>query len=187
MARQRYKRILRSPLTEAEFIDARKDYRKTLKKAERDFYTEKIERASTGKDIFGISKWHKSTSSYFSPPLKDPRHPDKAPVTNFSEKREVLACNLLVNLSEADDINLNVPRQYGSWQRSNSDCNPSSRLALDNGARFLSIPWLPHSGVPSYMLATSHSYCDPEAQQSGPIVSPFLPSNCTPLSIREGP
>ncbi len=32
-ARQRYKRILRSPLTEAEFIDARKDYRKTLKKA----------------------------------------------------------------------------------------------------------------------------------------------------------
>jgi hypothetical protein len=54
-------------------------------------------------------KWHKSTGSYRSPPLKDPTRPDLPPATSLSAKRDTLARNLLQNVAEVGDIPLNSP------------------------------------------------------------------------------
>ncbi|KAI0994347.1 hypothetical protein K3495_g13835, partial [Podosphaera aphanis] len=108
-ARQRYKSITKVHHTEEDFIEARNEYHKTIKKAKNKYFSDQVSKASSAKDIFNVSKWHKSTGSYNSPPLKDPRFPDKAPATTLAEKREIFAANLLVNLAEAGDIPLDVP------------------------------------------------------------------------------
>ena len=56
-----------------------------------------------------MSKWHKSTGSFQTPPLKDPYHPNQPLATTLPEKRAVLARNLLQNPLEVEDIPLNTP------------------------------------------------------------------------------
>ncbi|KAI1001738.1 hypothetical protein K3495_g6468 [Podosphaera aphanis] len=107
--RQRYKSITKVHHTEEDFIEARKEYHKTIKKAKNKIFSAQVSKASTARDIFNISKWHKSTGFYNSPPLKDPRFQDKAPATTLAEKREIFAANLLVNPAEAGDIPLDAP------------------------------------------------------------------------------
>jgi hypothetical protein len=61
------------------------------------------------KDVFDISKWHKSTGTYRSPPLKDPQYPDAPPAVSPSDKRTILINNLLQNTAEVGDIPLSCP------------------------------------------------------------------------------
>ncbi|EED17319.1 hypothetical protein TSTA_111550, partial [Talaromyces stipitatus ATCC 10500] len=56
-----------------------------------------------------MSKWHKSTGTFRSPPLKDPLRPNSFPAATIHEKRDVLVRNLLQNLAEAGDILLDSP------------------------------------------------------------------------------
>ena len=56
-----------------------------------------------------MSKWHKSTGTFHSPPLKDPLHPEDPPAVSLPEKRSVLVRNLLLNIPEAGDIPLDCP------------------------------------------------------------------------------
>ncbi|KAI1007630.1 hypothetical protein K3495_g597 [Podosphaera aphanis] len=91
-ARQRYKSITKVSHTEEDFIEVRNEYHKTIKKAKNKFFLAQASKASTAKDIFNISKWHKQGFQ-----------------TTLAEKREIFAANLLVNLAEAGDIPLDAP------------------------------------------------------------------------------
>ena len=55
-----------------------------------------------------MAKWHKSTGSYRSPPLKDPLRPDSPLAVALQEKRDILSQNLLQNTAEAGDIPLDT-------------------------------------------------------------------------------
>jgi hypothetical protein len=56
-----------------------------------------------------MSKWHKTTSAYHSPPMRDPLRPDSPPATVLHEKRDILARNLLQNTAEVGDIPPDTP------------------------------------------------------------------------------
>lgn len=65
--------------------------------------------ASTGMDIFAMTKWYKSTGNFRSTPLKDPRFPDRTPATSLADKIKIIISNLLTSHTEAGDIPLDVP------------------------------------------------------------------------------
>ena len=108
-ARQRYKKVRSGPTTEEEVAIERKEHWGTIARAKKAYFTNKIAAASTGKDIFALTKWHKSTGNFRSTPLKDPRSPERPPATSLPEKREILLGNLLTNLAEVGDIPLDTP------------------------------------------------------------------------------
>jgi hypothetical protein len=83
--------------------------RNTIRKAKRHFYYNKLNTATTGTEVFQMTKWHKSIGTYRSPPLKDPTRPDLPPATTLLAKRDVLARNLLQNVAEIGDIPLDSP------------------------------------------------------------------------------
>jgi ribonuclease HI len=87
----------------------KKDLRRAVRRAKQQFWQDKLEKATQAKDVFNMSKWHKSTGSFQTPPLKDPFHPNQPLATTLPEKRAVLARNLLQNPSEVEDIPLNSP------------------------------------------------------------------------------
>lgn len=110
LARQDYKSTIKALIVSSdELKEAKKNYRRIIKKAKNDFYRAKIEKASTSKEIFSITKWHKSTGIYRSTPLKDPTFPDNPPATTTAEKRQILIRNLLTNHSDAGDIPMDTP------------------------------------------------------------------------------
>lgn len=84
-------------------------FRQTIRKAKRSFYRTKIDQAQHAKDIFAISKWHKTTGSFHSPPLKDPLHPNRPLATGTPEKRTILINNLLKRDTEVGDIPIDCP------------------------------------------------------------------------------
>jgi endonuclease/exonuclease/phosphatase (EEP) superfamily protein YafD len=87
----------------------KKDFRRVVRRAQREYWRNKINATTSGKEIFEMSKWHKTTGSYRSPPMKDPLQPDCPPAVGIQEKRDVLARNLLQNSAEAGDIPLDTP------------------------------------------------------------------------------
>jgi len=89
--------------------DSKKAFRKVVRRAKQGFYSNKINTASTAKDVFSMTKWHRSTGSFRSPPLKDPTRPDDPPAISLESKRNVLARNLLQNPAEAGDIPIDSP------------------------------------------------------------------------------
>lgn len=86
--------------------EAKKELRRVTRKAKESFYKKKLDEAATSKDVFDITKWHKSTGSFRSPPLRDPLRPQDPPATSLEAKGDVLARNLLRNAAEAGDIPL---------------------------------------------------------------------------------
>ncbi|POS86205.1 hypothetical protein EPUL_001674 [Erysiphe pulchra] len=70
--------------------------------------TAKVDQANTGKDIFAMTKWHKSRGTYRSTPLADLINPDRPLATTTVEKRLVLLKNLLVNSTDVGDISFNA-------------------------------------------------------------------------------
>src|ERR1700744_4682260 len=43
-------------------------FRSTVRRAQRGFWRDKLDQASRAKDVFDMTKWHKSTGSYHPPP-----------------------------------------------------------------------------------------------------------------------
>ncbi|POS82769.1 hypothetical protein EPUL_005855, partial [Erysiphe pulchra] len=109
MARREYKSKVRINLSIEEHKNARKEYRKVIRKAKTVFYKAKVEEASTAKDVFAILKWHKTGGTYRSSLSLDPRYPELPPVTTLSEKRKILLNNLLVHTAETGDIPIDSP------------------------------------------------------------------------------
>ncbi|KAI9034741.1 reverse transcriptase, partial [Aspergillus affinis] len=87
----------------------KKDFRRVIRRAQREYWRNKINATTTSKEIFEMSKWHRTTGSYRSPPMKDPLQPDCPPAVGTPEKRDILARNLLQNSAEAGDIPLDTP------------------------------------------------------------------------------
>lgn len=83
--------------------------RRVVCKAKRQYFLNKFNIASTAKEVFDMSKWHKTAGSYRSPPLKDPTNYERPLAVTLSEKREVLARNLLQNTAEVGDIPFDSP------------------------------------------------------------------------------
>jgi ribonuclease HI len=87
----------------------RKDFRRVTRRAQAQYWRDKISAVTESKEVFDMSRWHKSTGSYRSPPLKDPLRPDSPPAVALQEKRDILSRNLLQNTAEAGDIPLDTP------------------------------------------------------------------------------
>ncbi|EED16913.1 reverse transcriptase, putative [Talaromyces stipitatus ATCC 10500] len=85
------------------------DFRRITRWSQRQFWREKLSTVTQMKDVFDMSKWHKSTGTLRSPPLKDPLRPNSFPAVATHEKRDVLVRNLLQNSAEAGDIPLDSP------------------------------------------------------------------------------
>ena len=88
---------------------SRNDFRRVIRQIRRQYWRDKINTVTESKDVFDISKWHKSTGSYRSPPLKDPQRPDNPPAIALHEKQDILVRNLLQNTAEAGDIPMDTP------------------------------------------------------------------------------
>lgn len=71
-ARQEFKQNTRSHLSSEELKEARKIYRRTIRKAKDSYYKTKLEEISTSKEIFAVTRWHKSIGTYRSSPYKRP-------------------------------------------------------------------------------------------------------------------
>src|SRR5436309_6644418 len=61
------------------------------------------------KDVFRITKWHTTTSSYRTPLFTDPQNPNLGLTASIEEKRNILVWNLLTNIAEASDIPFDSP------------------------------------------------------------------------------
>lgn len=108
-ARKGYKLALWSPSNESGVCDAQKAYRKTVQIAKNNFFKTKFERAHTAKEIFGVTKWHKSAGTYRPRSLRDSRFPEQPPVQSLAGKMEVLMQDLLANPSVVGDIPMDSP------------------------------------------------------------------------------
>ncbi len=75
-------------MTEGDAIRERNEYRRTIARAKKAHFTNKIAAAASGKDIFALTKWHKSSGNLRSTPLKDSRFPDKPPATSRLTKKK---------------------------------------------------------------------------------------------------
>lgn len=92
----------------AGLLDKR-GFRTTVRKAQRQYWRNKLDTVTQSKDVFYISKWHKSIGSYRSPPLHNPLCPESPLAVSAQDKRSVLVQNLLQNTAEIGDIPLNSP------------------------------------------------------------------------------
>ncbi|KAI0995332.1 hypothetical protein K3495_g12850, partial [Podosphaera aphanis] len=87
----------------------RKAFRKVSKHAKIAFFQKKVDEATNAKDVFVISKWHKTRGIFRTPPVKDPLSPDSPPEQKLESKMRILIRNLLSNQSEVEDIPLSTP------------------------------------------------------------------------------
>jgi hypothetical protein len=90
-------------------LSTKRDFWRTTRQAQAQYWKDRISAATESKEVFDMSKWHKSTGSYCSPPLRDPLRLDSPPAVALEEKRDILAQNLLYNTAEAGDILLDTP------------------------------------------------------------------------------
>src|SRR5271156_78006 len=56
-----------------------------------------------------MTKWHKSTGVYHSPPFTDPENLNAGLVADINKKRDILIRNLLTNSAKASDIPFDSP------------------------------------------------------------------------------
>ncbi|POS86259.1 hypothetical protein EPUL_003611 [Erysiphe pulchra] len=89
--------------------EEKNEYRRVIHRAKESFFKDKIDKAVTSKNIFGIVKWHKSRGTYRSSPLIDPRSSENPPATSPTGKSKALIRNLLTNHSEIGDIPIDAP------------------------------------------------------------------------------
>jgi hypothetical protein len=86
-----------------------RDFRRVIKRAQRQYWRDKISATTTSKEVFDMAKWHRTTGSYRSPPMKDPQQPNSPLAIDTQGKRDILARNLLQNSTETGDIPINTP------------------------------------------------------------------------------
>ncbi|KAI1006659.1 hypothetical protein K3495_g1555, partial [Podosphaera aphanis] len=108
-AAQTYRQTRRSSDNQDEIIAAKKALRTVTRRAKRKFFQDKLDKASSAKDVYGMVNWHRSAGSFRTPPLKDPLHPDAPLAITAESKRQVLAQNLLQRMPESGDIPMDTP------------------------------------------------------------------------------
>ncbi|EDO02463.1 hypothetical protein SS1G_04939 [Sclerotinia sclerotiorum 1980 UF-70] len=87
----------------------KKTFRRVIRRAQKTFYQEKLDQAQQAKDVFAMTKWHRSSGSFHSPPMKDPMEPDATPATGTLDKQRILINNLLRRTTEVGDIPTDCP------------------------------------------------------------------------------
>jgi len=95
-------RIERTPTTT-------RNLRNTVRKAKRQFWAKELDTVQDIKDVFRMTKWHKSTGAYRSPPFTDPENLHAGLVADIDKKRDILIRNLLTNSAEVGDIPFDSP------------------------------------------------------------------------------
>jgi ribonuclease HI/exonuclease III len=90
-------------------LSTRKEFRRVVRKTQRQFWSNKLASATHAEEVFGMGKWHKSTGSYRSPPFTDPMCPNSPPIVELQDKRDLLVRCLLQNTSNSGDIPLDSP------------------------------------------------------------------------------
>ncbi|KAI0998725.1 hypothetical protein K3495_g9473 [Podosphaera aphanis] len=68
--------------------DAKKKYRRVVRKAKTSFFQKKLEDASNAKDVFQFTEWHKSKGIFCTPPVLNPLLPNSAPAHNLEDKEK---------------------------------------------------------------------------------------------------
>jgi len=86
-----------------------RNLRNTIRNAKRAYWTNKLDNVQVLTDVYKMTKWHKSTGTYRSPPFADPQNPTHSLAIDISDKRDILIRNLLSNTAEAGDIPYNTP------------------------------------------------------------------------------
>jgi hypothetical protein len=74
-------------------MQIKKDLRRVVRRAKCEYWQEKINTASEGKDIFQMVGWSHSTGCFSSPPFVDPE--SGATLINSEDKRDLLIRTLL--------------------------------------------------------------------------------------------
>jgi len=95
-------RIERTPTTT-------RNLRYTVRKAKKQFWEAKLDTVQDIKDVYRMTKWHKSTGAYRSPPFKDPENPNAGLAADINKKQDILIRNLLTNSAKAGDIPFDSP------------------------------------------------------------------------------
>ena len=108
-AAQVYRTTRRNNPSDGSLGPAQRALRNSVRRAKLAYWRKQLDEASTSKDIFRMTKWHKSSGSFRSPPLKDPRFPNAPPSSSLADKRNILAENLLRNTAEVGDIPMSAP------------------------------------------------------------------------------
>ena len=91
---------------------AKKELRRVVRKAKRDFWRQKVNDVTEGSDIFQMVGWNRSIGQYDSPPLKDPE--TDAIYTRPDEKRNLLTRTLLQKAACQDDIPIAISDEHES-------------------------------------------------------------------------
>ncbi|KAI1001769.1 hypothetical protein K3495_g6432 [Podosphaera aphanis] len=92
-AAQTYRQTRRSTDTQDAIVGAKKALRTVTRRAKRKFFQDKLNQASSAKDVYGM----------------DPLHPDAPLAVTAESKRQVLAQNLLQRIPESGDIPMDTP------------------------------------------------------------------------------
>src|SRR5271165_1044939 len=95
-------RSLQSPTTA-------RNLRNIVRKAKKQFWEKKLDTVKEIKDVYQMTKWHKSTGAYRSPPFTDPQNPSIGLAADIDKKRDILVRNLLTNTAEVGDIPFDSP------------------------------------------------------------------------------
>ncbi|KAI1002774.1 hypothetical protein K3495_g5429 [Podosphaera aphanis] len=87
----------------------RKGFRKVINNSKVAFFQKRVDEATNAKNVFDITKWHKSKGVFRCFPLKDPLASDSPPEQQVEGKMMIIARNLLTNHSDVEDISFNAP------------------------------------------------------------------------------
>ncbi|KAI0991864.1 hypothetical protein K3495_g16323, partial [Podosphaera aphanis] len=83
----------------------RRSFNKAVKKAKRDYWSDKIESVSNLPDAYKITGWHKKVAHWNTPPLEGP----DGPVVTPQAKAQIFHSTLLSRHSDFEDIPDDVP------------------------------------------------------------------------------
>ncbi|KAI1000553.1 hypothetical protein K3495_g7644 [Podosphaera aphanis] len=85
-AAQTHRQTRRSTDKQDAIIAAKKALRTVTRRAKQKFFQDKLNQASTAKDVYGTVNWHRSADLFRTPSLKDPLHPDASLVVTEESK-----------------------------------------------------------------------------------------------------
>jgi hypothetical protein len=60
-------------------LSSRTDFRRVVRRAQQQYWRKKINAITTSKEVFDMSKWHKTAGSYHTPLIKDPQYLNNPP------------------------------------------------------------------------------------------------------------
>ncbi|KAJ2900039.1 RNA-directed DNA polymerase from transposon X-element [Zalerion maritima] len=99
-------------------LEARRDFLKVVRQEKRNYWQERIEDATSDKDLYKIIHWHKLSPAIKAPPLVV----GGRPIDNPTEKAHALRTALLERYTDADDLDYDPltahiePKNHLPWQ-----------------------------------------------------------------------